>query len=96
MGLKKFPTWLKGGLIGLAVLFILVLLIAGTWNAHTISIFFFVLMFIAYPLIFIGQAMQLGEGIMFLGILILPCYFFCLGAAIGAGIGWIIGKLKHK
>jgi len=97
MGWKNWPSWLKGGLIGIVVA-ILFLIIPYITNCSTsfggvggscdnnIKLFFAVVNFIL-----IIPALSLTQNMVLITILTLILLFL-----IGAFIGWIISKIKSK
>jgi hypothetical protein len=96
MGWKEWPTWLKGGVIGLilSVLFLIGLIICASSSLGSGSYgcinFIFPLFFGAF-MASILNIQNKFVGYFVIGFTNLIIYFL-----IGALIGWIVGKIKNR
>ncbi|MFZ5955588.1 MAG: hypothetical protein ACOYT4_04115 [Nanoarchaeota archaeon] len=94
MAWKNLPAWLKGGIIGAIIIFIVNLISLFIIKlGYSMQLFFF----IDYPALFLSDIFNLG--IIFQGwqaylilFIFLPLFYFIIGTI----IGWIVGKFKSK
>lgn len=94
MSFKDWPYWLKGGIIGLIILFILYIF---SYFSHIISninlefIFTFTINILAMPTFLVITRFVTDKPTLFLLIPSIIIYYFLIGVI----VGWIIGKIKR-
>jgi hypothetical protein len=94
MGWKKFPTWLKGGIIlGVISLLYSIFFNIALQLGFVLPLFFFM----EWPMRLASLLFGWGDLIMgwrgyFASLVFMPILYFIIGAI----VGWIIGKIKSK
>ena len=103
MGWKKWPSWLKGGVIGVIIIlvlsFIIGIFLMINGDTHIIRSLFF--SFLLPGAIFIGVINFIRFGYetpdsSFLDYLFIVVISIALYFILGALIGWIVGKIRNR
>ncbi|MEI6731865.1 MAG: hypothetical protein WCK90_04245 [archaeon] len=96
-GWKKWPSWVKSGIIGSVVLDILFLLgvglaLGGNTHGTIYNLFVKALTLITYPISLVVDFLPFINVSFFRSMVLSTMWYFIVGAI----IGWIIGKIRSK
>lgn len=98
MGWKAWPSWVKGGEIGLIISLVSLLLISisGNYGEDLPGFLVLLLAYLYFPVVILPTTQiidNLGNvgGRLLMGLFLLVFYFL-----VGVVIGWIVGKLRNK
>ncbi len=107
MGWKNWPSWLKGGVIGvfLVVIYAFIFYISGIFKSENLLLIFTgylislpnaIFYFTGVPLNFDPACIETSNICYYLNQIYSWLRLLFLWAIIGAIIGWIVGKIRNK